>query len=84
MFHLLCGRKEQPLYKLNNTLCVHEEHLSVSLPLQGRCMAVQNICYLQQTKYLFVVRMHKQYFLTDNYIHTYIHHTQLILTMAKK
>lgn len=44
---LLYKRKNQPLHQLNNTLSVHEKHLSVSLPLQGCCMAVQNICNLE-------------------------------------
>lgn len=47
---LLYKKKNQPLYQLHNTLSVYEKHLSVSLSLQGCCMAVQNICNLELIK----------------------------------
>lgn len=39
-------KMSKPLDQLNNTLRIDEEHLSVSLPLQSRRVAVESICDL--------------------------------------
>lgn len=48
-------KQNRPLHQLDNTLGVHEEHLSVCFPLQGRRMVVQNICNLEDEKQQIII-----------------------------
>ena len=45
--HTPWGARDSPLDQLHDALGVHEEHLPVSLPLQGGRVAVQDSGYLE-------------------------------------